>query len=115
MERGLPSRTPSGLFPAGPPRPTYREPHPVRVGPTLAGAGVAAAWLLLVGLLATSARGYVWLTLVASVAAWLGALALARYGDRGVAAGVALSTALGLSIAGVLVIERWATTGWPLW
>lgn len=81
----------------------------------LAGAGVAAAWLLLLGLLATSVGGYAWLTLAASVAAWLCALALARYGDRGVAVGVAITTGLGLSIAFVLVMQRWATIGWPLW
>lgn len=115
VENGLPSRTPSGLFPAGPPRPTYREPHPVRVGAVLAGAGVTAAWLLLLGLLATTARSFVWLILVAAAVAWLASLGLVRYGDRGVAVGVALSAGAGFSIAGVLLVARWVTVGWLLW
>jgi len=40
---------------------------------------------------------------------------LARFGDRGVAVGVAISAGIGLGIAFVLVIARWVTTGWPLW
>lgn len=106
--------SPSGLFPSSP-RPAYREPHPVRIGAVLAGAGVAAIWLLLFGLLGRSAQSYVWLTVLASAAACLAALALARFGDRGVAVGVALATSVGLGIAVVLVVQRWATTGWPLW
>jgi hypothetical protein len=81
----------------------------------LAGAAVTAVWLLLFGLLATSASGYVWLTLGASAAAWLCALALVRFGDRGVAAGIAITTGLGIGVAVVLVIQRWVTSGWPLW
>jgi hypothetical protein len=115
VDAGLPSRAPSGLFPSGPHRPSFREPHPVRVGPVLAGAGIAALWLLLIGLLARSTGGYVWLTIVASIAAWICALLLARIGDRGAAVGVAIATGLGLAIAVGLVIQRWATTGWPLW
>jgi len=115
MEPGYPVRRPSGLFPAGPPRPTYREPHPVRLGAVVTGAGVAAAWLLLFGLLANSHRGYVWLTLVAGLVATVAALVLARFGDRGVAVGVAASTGIGVSIAMALVIAQWIATGWPLW
>lgn len=109
------SRVPSGLFPSGPPRPTYREPHPVRLGAVVVGAGGAAAWLLILGLLATSLRGYLWVTLLASLVAWAGALLLVKYGDRGVAVGVAVATAIGMSIGFVLLIERWTSTGWPLW
>lgn len=114
--RALP-RTPSGLFPAGPPpRPTYREPHPV-TGAGVAVGGVAAMlWLLLFGLLGRSVAGYAWWTLVAGALAWLAALALVRFGDRGVAAGVAIVTAGGWSIAAAVVAVRWAGTGnWPLW
>ncbi len=107
--------SPSGLFPAGPPRPAYREPHPVRPGAVLVGAGAAVLWLVLFGLLGRSAQSYVWLTILASMAAGLAAIALARFGDRGVAVGVAVATSLGLGIAIALVIQRWATTGWPLW
>lgn len=79
------------------------------------GVGSAALWLLLVGLLATSAAAYIWLTLVASAAAWLGAAVLIRFGDRGVAVGVGLATSVGVSAAVVLVIQQWITSGWPLW
>ena len=109
------SRAPSGLFPSPPPRPTFREPHRVRIGSLLAGAGVAAAWLLLIGLMATSARSYIWFTLAAAIVAWACAMVLMRFGDRGVAAGVALSTSVGVAVAGGLVVQQWATTGWPLW
>jgi hypothetical protein len=106
---------PSGLFPSGPPRPTYREPHPIRVGAVLAGAGAAAVWLLVFALLATSARGFVWLVLAAAAVAWLVALVLAYVGDRGVAVGVALSAGAGMAIAVTLVVARWAASGWFLW
>jgi hypothetical protein len=85
------------------------------VGAIVAGAAATAAWLLLFGLLATSTSGYVWLTLGASVAAWLCALGLMRFGDRGAATGIAMTTALGMGIAVVLVVQRWVTAGWPLW
>jgi hypothetical protein len=109
------SRAPSGLFPTGPIRPTYREPHPVRTAAIWAGAGVGVAWLALIGLLGQSTAQYVWLTVAGSVVAWVAALALSRFGDRGVAAGVAIATAVGLAVAMGVVVQRWITTGWPLW
>ncbi|MGC4876878.1 hypothetical protein ACLQ26_11550 [Micromonospora sp. DT43] len=111
------SRTPSGLFPAGPPtRPTFREPHPVTGGGVAVGGGAAAAWLLLFGLLGTDVVSYAWWTVVAGLLAWLTALVLVRYGDRGVATGVAIVTAGGWSIAAAVVAVRWATSAdWPLW
>jgi hypothetical protein len=115
VENGLPSRTPSGLFPSGPHRPSYREPHPVRLAGVLTGAGVTAVWLLLFALLATSARSLAWLLLLASGLAWVAALVLVRVGDRGVAVGTALSAGAGITIVGILVVARWATTGWFLW
>lgn len=110
-------RIPSGLFPAGPPsRPTYREPHPVTGGGVAAGGGSAATWLLLFGLLGTDVTSYAWWTVVAGLLAWTTALVLVRYGDRGVATGVAIVTAGGWSIAAAVVAVRWATSGdWPLW
>ena len=86
----------------------------MRVSAVLAGAGVAAAWLLVAGLFATSATTYVWFTLTASVLAWGCAGVLVRFGDRGVATGVALATALGTSVAMGVVVFQWATAGWPL-
>jgi hypothetical protein len=70
---------------------------------------------LLVGLLAASARAYIWFTLAAAILAWACAMVLVRYGDRGVAAGVAISTSVGVAVAGALVVQQWVTTGWPLW
>jgi hypothetical protein len=108
-------REPGGLFPAGPPRPIYREPSPIRAGPLTAGAASAALWMLLFGLLASTARSYAWLTFGAGAAAWLGALVLARFGNRGVAAGIGLSTAVGVAVAAVVVAVRWAGGHWLLW
>jgi len=110
-----PVRPTGGLFPVGPPRPIYREVHPVRLGPLAAGAASAALWMLLFGLLATTARGYAWLTFGAGAAAWLGAAVLARFGDRGVAVGVAVSAAVGVAVAGIVVIVRWVGGDWLLW
>jgi hypothetical protein len=81
----------------------------------LVGAAGTAAGLLLFGVLGSSARGYVWLTGMVAAAGWLIALVLARYGDRGVAVGVAITTGIGIAIAFGLVVARWVTTGWPLW
>jgi hypothetical protein len=110
-----PVHPPSGLFPSGPRRPTFREAHPIRVGAMFAGAAMAAAWLFAFGLLATSAPAFIWLTLAASVVAWAVAVVLVQAGDRGAAVGVALATALGMAVATAVLVERWATSGWPLW
>jgi hypothetical protein len=113
--RVMETRAPSGLFPSGPPRPVFREPHPIRFGAVLTGAGATAAWLLLVGLLATTIRSYVWLTLAAAGLAWALAVVLLRFGDRGVATGVGVATSFGAAVAVGVVVVRWATVGWPLW
>lgn len=104
----------SGLFPAAV-RPRFREPHPVRVGAVLVGAGMAALWVLLFGLLASSLRGFAWLVFSAGAIAWSVALLLVLRGDRGVAVGIAASTAASVAIAVAVVIAEWATRGWPLW
>ena len=109
------TRAPSGLFPSGPPRPVHREPHPVRLWAVLTGAGATAAWLLLVGLLATSILSYIWLSLTASAVALAVAVLLLRSGDRGVATGVGLATSFGASVAVAVIVARWVTVGWPLW
>lgn len=110
-------RTPSGLFPSGPPtRPTYREPHPVTGGGVATGGAITGVWLLLFGLLGSDLRSYAWWTLLAGLVAWLAALTLVRFGDRGVGTGVAIVTAGGWSIATAVVAARWVSTGaWPLW
>ncbi len=108
-------RLPSGLFPSGPPRPTYREPHPATLGAVAVGGAAGTLWMALIGLLATTARQYVWWTIVAGLIAWVSALALARWGLRGVAAGVALTSGLAVSIAGVIVTLHWIGGYWLLW
>ena len=112
-------RAPSGLFPGQtvqPSRPVWREPHPVHAGPLFAGLGAAAVWLGLFAALAHDLAGYAWWTLVAAVTAWITALVLTVFGDRGVAAGIALSAGVGLSIAMFFVGSRWIETyDWPLW
>jgi hypothetical protein len=112
----FPANPPSGLFPSGPPRPTFREPLPVRGGAVAAGLGAAALWMLVFGLLAGGLRGYAWWTVFAGMLAWLVSLGLARFGDRGVAVGVAITTALAMGVAAIAVAVRWANTGgWPMW
>lgn len=109
-------RTPSGLFPSRPPRPTYREPNRVRGGALCAGLGTGAAWMLFLGLLGSDLRSYAWWSLLAGAVAWVVAWVLARQGDRGVAAGVAISVAAAWSAAAIAVAVRWAAHGdWPLW
>jgi hypothetical protein len=112
--------TPSGLFPTSPPpphsHPTYREPHPARVGSVFAGASATALWLLIFGLLGRDLRGYVLWTLLAGGVAWLVALVLTMRGDRGVGAGVALAGAIGWAIAAAALAVRWSSSAdWPLW
>lgn len=109
-------RPPSGLFPGLPPRPVYREPYPVRSGPVLAGLASAVLWFVLFGSLGRDLASYAWWTIVAGITAWAVSIALAVFGDRGVAVGIALASGFGLSIAMGLVADRWITTyNWPLW
>jgi hypothetical protein len=109
-------RPPSGLFPGLPPRPVYREPHPVRSGPLFAGLASAVLWFVLFGSLGRDLASYAWWTLVAGITAWAVSIVLAIFGDRGVAVGIALASGFGVSIAMGLVAERWITTyNWPLW
>jgi hypothetical protein len=113
--RQPPGRTPSGLFPAQGSHPVYREPTPVGFGLVLAGFIGGALWMMLFGLLASNARGYIWLTIIAGGLAWVIAVVLARYGDRGVAVGVAVATSFALTVATIVVIARWAGGVWLLW
>jgi hypothetical protein len=80
-----------------------------------AGAGSGALWMLLFGLVAGNARGYAWWTISAGLIAWLVAAVLARFGDRGVAAGVAVSAGLGVAIAGIVVLIHLVGGHWLLW
>jgi hypothetical protein len=104
------------LFPGQPPHPVYREPHRVGAGPVLAGLGSTALWCALFGALAHDLVSYAWWTLVATVTAWIVAVLLTLFGDRGVAAGIALMSGLALSIACGIVTARWIVTdNWPMW
>jgi hypothetical protein len=108
-------RMPSGLFPSGPPRPIYRESFPIRGGAVALGIVGGGLWMMLFGLLASNARGYAWISIIAGFVAWAVALLLARMGDRGAAVGVAMSAAVGLSIAAMVIAVRWAGGDWLLW
>jgi|SRR4051794_22447986 hypothetical protein len=108
-------RATSGLFPTGPPRPVFREPYPIKGGAVALGMVGGGLWMMLFGLLATNARGYAWISLIAGILGWLVAALLTRLGDRGAAVGVAISIALGLSIAVVVIGARWALGDWLLW
>jgi hypothetical protein len=108
--------TPSGLFPGQPPRPVYREPHPVNAAALLAGIGSTLLWFALFGSLARDLFSYAWWTIVAAITAWVAAAVLAFLGDRGVAVGIALTAGVGLSVGTLFVAGRWiATNDWPLW
>jgi hypothetical protein len=87
----------------------------VRVAAVIIGAATAFAWQTLVALFATSARGLFWRTVFAVAVAWVIAGLLLRFGDRGAAAGVGMSAAVGGCVAAVLVAVRWFTVGWPVW
>ncbi|HWS35841.1 MAG TPA: hypothetical protein VN408_24260 [Actinoplanes sp.] len=104
------------MFSGLPPRPVYREPHPVSAGPVFAGLAATIGWLVLFGSLGNDLGSYAWWTLGAAIAAWAVAAVLTFIGDRGVAVGVAVAGGLGLSLAMALVVYRWtATLDWPLW
>src|SRR4051812_2813618 len=107
-----PAATPLGP----PPRPVYREPHPIAVAPLLCGVGATLVWFALFGSIGRDLAGYAWWTLTAAISAWAVAIVLAVLGDRGVATGVALAAGVGLSIATGFVAVRWiSTSDWPLW
>lgn len=113
---GIYPTPPSGLFPTGPPRRTYREPHPVRSRAVLLGLAAGAGWLLLFALLGSDLPSRVWWVVGAGAAAWSVAFWLARYGDRGAAVGVALAIGAGWTVVGGSVVVSWAANGdWPLW
>jgi hypothetical protein len=110
----LPDRPAAPVGP--PPRPVYREPHPIGVGPLLSGVGATLVWLALFGTLGRDLAGYAWWTVTAALSAWAVAAVLALLGDRGVATGVALAAGIGLSIATGIVTARWISANdWPLW
>ena len=110
----LPDRPAAPLSP--PPRPVYREPHPIAVGPLLSGVGATLVWFVLFGSIGHDLAGYAWWTLTAALSAWAVATVLALLGDRGVATGVSITAGVGLSIAAALVAVRWISSGdWPLW
>jgi hypothetical protein len=107
---------PPGLYAGLPPRPVYREPHPIGAGAVVSGLAAGALWLILFGSLGRDLASYAWWTIAAAVSAWLVALVLTLVGDRGVALGAACASGLGLSIALGFVAARWIDTfNFPLW
>jgi hypothetical protein len=110
----LPDRPTAPVGP--PPRPVYREPHPIAVAPLLSGVGATLVWFALFGSIGRDLAGYAWWTLTAAISAWIVAVVLALLGDRGAATGVALAAGVGLSTAAGFVTARWISTNdWPLW
>jgi hypothetical protein len=113
----FPAKHAQGL--AGPngvvPRPIFRELVPVTAGKAAIGVLAGTLWMGLFGLMATSARGYVWWSIIAAVLAWPVLAVLTRFGDRGVAAGAAVSTGFGLAVAGLVVVVRGFAGEGPLW
>lgn len=88
----------------------------MRAAGVLAGFGAGGAWLALFALIGGDLRGHLWWLVAAGLVAWLAAVGLARYGDRGAAVGVALATGAGWTVTGGVVALSWALTAdWPLW
>jgi len=109
------ARRPPRLIPPRSHRPIYREPLPARPGGVVIGAGAGAVWMLLFALIGHGVRGYCWWSIGAALAAWAACAVVARSGDRGVAAGAAMSTGVGLAIVVSVIISHWAGGHWPLW
>lgn len=88
----------------------------MRIGAVATGCGTTTMWLLFFGLLGRDLAEYAWWTLFAGLVAWGVALVLGWMGDRGVAVGVAIVTAVGWSLCTLALAVGWAVTGdWPLW
>ena len=94
-----PSYPPPVPFPYQPvPPPGYRETRPLRFVAAAAGFGAGVLWFLLLSMVAWSPLSLLLVTLAGLLAA-LGAVAvLAWRGDRGVAAGLAVATALAVAV-----------------
>lgn len=103
---------PSGLFPRERSRPAYREPFPATPIAMFIAVVAGSVWMLMWGLLSQTAAGFLQCMLVAGVAATGVALGLARFGDRGAAAGVAIAAGGGLSLAGLVVIVHVFAGNW---
>ena len=115
------ARPPSGLFPGMPPRPVYREPHPVSAAPVLSGLGATLLWFGLFGGLAHDLAGYAWWTIVAALTAWAVALVLTVLAAR---PGVEEVVALDVSPCSATAASRSGSrspagsacrSGWPSW
>jgi hypothetical protein len=82
----------------------------------LAGVVGGGGWVMLFVLLGDDPRSHVWWTAAGGTVAWLVAVVLARYGDRGVAAGVAVAVGAAWAATAGAVALYWLVTGaWPLW
>lgn len=96
-------------------RPRYREPHQVTVVGVLAGAGVTLLWFIVTMLLSVDLRSTLWVTIVAGVLAAAVSFLLARYGDRGVAAGVTAVAGTAFAVVGLVVEWQLLNGTWILW
>ncbi|ADD45613.1 hypothetical protein [Stackebrandtia nassauensis] len=97
-------------------RPTYREPHRSTSAGVFAGAGVAVLWFVITAFLGTDLPSRLWVMLAASLVAAGAAFLLARYGDRGAAAGVAAVSGAAVAVVGLVVeLQHLLYETWVLW
>lgn len=88
----------------------------MRAGRMLAGFAGGGLWLVLFTLLGHDLPSRAWWAVAAGAVAWLAALGLARYGDRGVAVGLAVAAGCGWVVVCGAVVLSWSVTGdWPMW
>jgi hypothetical protein len=71
--------------------------------------------MLVFAVIGSGARNYAWWTITGGLLAWAASYVLARSGDRGVAAGVAMSAGVGVAVAMAVVLTRWIGGHWLLW
>lgn len=117
-----PTRHPQRTWTAGRPvdetlaRPSYREPHRSTTAGVFAGAGITVVWFVITAFLGTDLPSRLWVMLAASLLATGAAVLLARYGDRGAAAGVAAVSGAAVAVVGLVVEwQQLLYETWVLW
>ncbi|MGH8877427.1 MAG: hypothetical protein ACRD0P_08820 [Stackebrandtia sp.] len=111
-----PSGTPPRAIDETLARPSFREPHRSTSAGIFSGAAIAVVWFVITTFLGTDLTSVLWVMLAASLVATGAALLLARYGDRGAAAGVAAVSGAAVAVVGLVV--EWhhlLNETWVLW
>lgn len=97
-------------------RPSYREPHRSTSAGVFGGAVIAILWFVITAFLGTDLPSRLWVMLAASLVATGAAFLLARYGDRGAAAGVAAVSGAAVAVVGLVVeLQHLLYETWVLW